>query len=293
MRQSMKRHLVYFQSFIILFFCGALSAPLFAAEKVIRYSNAADANGIYATAMLKLALAHVDQHYTLDVLAEDLTQPRQVEEVRDGKLNVMWTATSQELEDTLLPVRIPLYKGLLGHRILLIRAGDQARFDQVRTLDDLRRIPIGQGTFWADTKILEANGLKVIKAAKTPSLFHMLDGGRYDGFPRGVFEPFGEVAAYAKLNLTVEKRLMLVYKMPYYFFVSQDSKQLARDLELGLNRAIADGSFEKLFLSSPNVQEAIQKGDMKNRIIFNLINPALPKETPVDRAELWVDPKAL
>jgi hypothetical protein len=263
------------------------------AEKVIKYSNARDANGVYAQAMLKLAFAHVDQHYTFEEIGEDLTQPRQVEEVRDGKLDVMWTATSQELEDTLLPVRIPLYKGLLGHRILLIRAGDQARFDQVHTLDDLRRIPIGQGTFWSDTKILEANGLKVIKAAKTPSLFFMLDGGRYDGFPRGVFEPFGEVAGHPNLNLAVEKRLMLVYKMPYYFFVSPNNKQLGHDLELGLNRAIADGSFEKVFLSSPNVQEAIQKGDLKNRIIFNLNNPGLPKETPVDRPELWVDPKAL
>ena len=293
MQQLIKRHFVGLQSCIFLILCGALSAPAVAAEKIIKYSNANDANGIYAVTIMKLAFAHADQHYTFQEVGEDLTQPRQVEEVRDGKLDIMWTATSQELENTLLPVRIPLYKGLLGHRILLIREGDQARFDQVRTLDDLRRIPIGQGTFWTDTKILEANGLKVVKAAKTQSLFFMLDGGRYDGFPRGVFEPFGEVVGHPNLKLTVEKHLMLVYKMPYYFFVSPNNKQLGSDLELGLNRAIADGSFEKVFLSSPNVQEAIQKGDLKNRLIFNLNNPGLPKETPVDRAELWVDPKAL
>ena len=86
---------------------------------------------------------------------------------------------------------------------------------------------------------------------------------------------------------------MLVYKMPFYFFVAPSNKQLAADLELGLNRAIADGSFEKTFRNCPNVQEAIQKADMKNRTVFQLNNPGLPRLTPVDRPELWVDPKTL
>ena len=60
-----------------------------------------------------------------------------------------------------------------------------------------------------------------------------------------------------------------------------------------MNAAIADGSFEKVFLTAPNVQEAIQKGDLKNRTIISMDNPAMPRDTPVDRAELWIDPKAL
>ena len=279
-------------SFLFFISC-ALSLSASAADRVIKYSNGTDGNGIYSVSMLKLAMAHMDQPYRLEEVHSELTQPRQVEEVRSGNLDVMWAATSQELEGLLEPVRIPLYKGLLGHRVLLIRAGDQARFDQVKTLDDLRRIPLGQGTAWADTKILEANGLKVVKTAKTQGLFAMLDGSRFDGFPRGIFEPFAEVVGHPNLSLTVEKRLMLVYKMPYYFLVGPNNKQLARDLEGALNRAIAEGSFEKVFLSSPNVKEAIEKGDMKNRVIFNLDNPGLPKLTPVDRSELWVDTKTL
>jgi hypothetical protein len=46
-------------------------------------------------------------------------------------------------------------------------------------------------------------------------------------------------------------------------------------------------------MSSPSVQEAISKGDLKNRIVIPLDNPFNSKETPIDRAELWIDPKTL
>ena len=272
----------------ILMFAG-VSFSVQAGAPSVSFANAQDENGRYALAMLKLALSYSDPAYIYKETPEAYTQQRMVEEVLNGHDDVMWAATSQNLENSLTPIRICLYKGLLGHRIFLIRAGDQARFDKVKSLDDLRKIPIGQGKGWADTEILQANGLKVVVPVKFNSLMYMLEGGRFDGFPRGVFEPFAEVNNWSKLNLAVEKHLMVVYKMPYYFFVAPSNKELARKLESGLNRAIADGSFDKLFLSDPRVQEAIQKADMKNRKIFNLDNPGLPKETPIDRAELWVD----
>jgi hypothetical protein len=129
----------------------------------------------------------------------------------------------------------------------------------------------------------------VVKANKYHSLLHMVDGGRFDAFPRGVQEPWSEVNSIPGLELGVEKRIMLVYKMPFYFFVSKNNTKLARDLELGLNRAIADGSFDELFFKDPSVRNAVEQGDLKNRMVFHLDNPSLPKETPVDRRELWLD----
>ena len=263
------------------------------AGDVVKYNNSADPNGDYALAMIKLAFAHIDHKYSLESIAGDYTQVRLVEDLKSGVLDVIWTADNEEIENVIEPIRIPIYKGLIGHRLLIIRKGDQARFDQIKTLDELRKVPMGQGATWADTKILEANGFHVVKTLKYQGLFHMLDGERFDAFPRGASEPFGEVEKHPDLGLVVEKHLMLVYKMPFYLFVSKDNKQLAKDLDLGLNRAIADGSFDKVFYAAPNVQEAIQKGDLKNRLIFNLQNPTLSKETPVDRAELWIDPKTL
>jgi hypothetical protein len=252
-----------------------------------------DPNGFYAAKMIKLAIEHIDHKYETEIVGGELTQTRMQEDVKSGVLDIMWAGTSKELEDDLEPVRIPLYKGLLGHRFLIIRKGDQPKFDGVKNIEDLRKIRLGQGTAWIDTKILEANGLKVIKTMKYQNLFNMLDGGRFDAFPRAVFEPFSEVDKHPELNLAVEKNLMLVYKMDFYLFVKKSRTQLAREFELGLNRAIADGSFGKIFMSSPSVQEAISKGDLKNRIVIPLNNPFNSKETPIDRAELWIDPKTL
>lgn len=252
-----------------------------------------DPNGPYMAAMIKLAFEHLGRKVEFQPVNEGMTQTRLQEDTLNGRLDVMWAGTSKELEEQLEPIRIPVFKGLLGHRLLIIRKDDQAKFDNVKNIDDLRKIPLGQGTAWIDTKILESNGLKVVKTMKYQNLFYMLDGGRFDAFPRAVFEPFSEVEKKPELNLTVEKRLMLVYKMDFYLFVSKTNKQLARDLELGLNRAIADGSFEKLFLSDKSVQEAISKGDLRNRIVIPLDNPFNSKETPIDRPELWIDPATL
>jgi hypothetical protein len=262
--------------------------------EVVKYNQSPqDPNGYYAAKMIKLALEHVDRKYEHQIVEGGLTQVRMVEDTLNGTLDVMWAGTSVELEQTLQPIRIPLYKGLLGHRVLIIRKGEQSKFDHIKTLEDLRQVKLGQGTSWVDTQILESNGLNVIKTMKYQNLFYMLDGGRFDAFPRAVFEPFSEVEKNPGLNLTVEQNLMLVYKMDFYLFVNKNNKQLAKDLEQGLNAAIADGSFEKVFLSSPNVQEAVQKGNLKNRTIIYLNNPVMPKETPVDRAELWIDPKSM
>lgn len=277
---------------LLVIFGLFVSIPVFA--ETLKYNQSeSDPNGPYMTAMIKLAFEHLGRKLELQPNTEDMTQTRLMEDTRNGKLDIMWAGTSKELEEVVEPVRIPMFKGLLGHRFLIIRKGDQSKFDNVKDINDLRQIPLGQGTAWIDTKVLEANGLKVVKTMKYQNLFYMLEGGRFDAFPRAVFEPFSEVEKKPELNLAVEKRLMLVYKMDFYLFVNKNNKALARDLELGFNRAIADGSFEKVFMTAPSVQEAIAKGDLKNRIVIPLDNPFNSKETPIDRAELWIDPKSL
>lgn len=265
-----------------------------ATEKVIRINNFSDPNAAYVIEMLRLALRHIDQPYRLEIGSRDLTQARVNEEVRiGGELDLAWTSVDAELETKVLPIRIPLFKGLLGYRVLIINKHNQAKFDRVNTLDDLKQFTLGQGRTWADANILEANGFKVIRTNKYPGLFYMVEGGRFDGFPRGVHEPFGELAERPELELAVEKNLMIAYKMPFYFFVSKNNPELANDIETGLNRAITNGSFDETFINAPSVRDVIEKADMRNRKVFYIDNPTLSKETPLDRAELWFDPKDL
>ena len=121
----------------------------------------------------------------------------------------------------------------------------------------------------------------------------MLDGGRYDALPRGLQEPWRELESFSELRLAVEQNLMLVYRMPFYFFVSRDKPALAANLELGFNRAIADGSFDAYFFNDPIVKDALARANIKNRIVMELDNPTLPVQTPLDRPELWLDPRKL
>ncbi|RYY03836.1 MAG: transporter substrate-binding domain-containing protein [Gammaproteobacteria bacterium] len=257
-------------------------------------NDSSDPNGPYAVKMIELALKHIDKKYKLVVSKEPYSQVKIMEEVTIGKLEAFWNSSNADKESQFAPIRIPLYKGLLGNRIFIINKNNQSKFDNIQNLEDLKKITIGQGKTWADTKILESNGLKVVKANKYESLFLMVEGGRFDAFSRGVHEPFGELANHPNLkDLTVEKHLMLVYRMPFYLFVAKNNKTLAKDLEDGLNRAIADGSFDQVFFADPAVQDVMAKADMKNRRAIYLDNPTLSKETPLDRKELWFDPKTI
>lgn len=276
--------------FLIALICTTATAD----EQVIRVNNFSDPNAAYAINMLRLALSHIDKPYRIDISTKDMTQARVNEEVRiGGDLDLAWTSSDARMEATVLPIRIPLFKGLLGYRILIINKHDQAKFDRVETLEDLKQLTFGQGRTWADTNILESNGFTVIKTNKYPSLFYMVEGGRFDAFPRGVHEPFGELAQRPELELAVEKNLMLAYKMPFYLFVSKNNPGLANDIETGFNRAIANGSFDEAFMNAPEVKDVIEKANMKHRKVFYIDNPTLSPETPLDRAELWFDPKDL
>ena len=269
------------------------NASFSSAQTLVRVNEATDGNGRYAMLMVNLAFSKIDSRYKLEVDSSEVSQARNIEDVANGKSDLLWAATNQEMEDKLLPVRIPLYKGMLGHRIFIINPASQAKFDRVKTFEDLKQFTFGQGTTWADSDILASNGLKVIRTNKYQNLFYMVDGGRFDAFPRGVQEPWQELENNATLPLTVEKNIMLVYRMPFYLFTSKKNTRLAADLELGLNRAIADGSFDRIFLNDPMVKAVMEKANLAQRIEFPLNNPTLPKETPLDRPELWLDIKTL
>lgn len=262
------------------------AAPL----RMVQGNNAIEA---YAKGLLKLALSKVPTEYDWQEPVENTSEERIVNMLMDNTLDIVWYASTIDLEERLLPVRVPMYRGLLGYRVLMIKKGTQHKFDGVKTLEDLRQFSLGQGRFWADTQVLTSNGLNVVKVLKYEGLFHMLDGDRFDGFPRGVHEPWAEIQRYPQLALDVEQNLLLSYINPFYFFVNKSNQKLAEDIERGLRIAIEDGSFNEYFLSDPTVKDVINKANLKDRVVLRLSNPGLPKLTPVDEQALWFDPYSL
>ncbi|MFW0758143.1 hypothetical protein ACN1C3_26045 [Pseudomonas sp. H11T01] len=278
------------RSSIVLAFVLLGFAAQAMAEKVTLIADT-NAKSAYPIGLLKLALSLSGKRYDFEFLPDSPTAKRQEEMVRQGSLSVFWTSTSKALEAEYRPIRIPIYKGLLGYRIFLIRKEDQPMFSKVRTLNDLQGMVAGQGQYWSDTEILRNAGLVVATSTKDEGLFYMLDGGRFDYMPRGVPEPWDEIKGHPNLNLVVERELMLVYPSPAYFFVSRDNPQLAEDLERGLNVAIAKGDFDRYFYSSPMIQSVLKDANLKGRRAIRISNPNLHEDTPLSRNELWFNPE--
>lgn len=274
--------------YLCLIFLTIFTKSAFANDLEILYNMPNRVQSDYMQSLLKLALSHSGKKYTYSTTTETYSRPRVVESMKTGEITVMWGGTTSQMEEDFIPVRIDAYRGLMSHRILLIRKGDQHRFDQVQSLADFQGFSMGQVRTWQDSDILEKAGFKVIKITKKPGLFHMLDGGRFDAFPRGANEAWNEMAAFPDLKLDVEKKLVLVYPLPTYFFVSKHRSEVAKDIEAGLEKMIADGSFDEYFYSSKEVKDVLINADLPNRKAFYIDNPFLPKATPLDRKELWI-----
>ena len=266
------------------------------ADTVIRHLRGEvpdDTRNAYFLAVLQLALEKTaDQgNIALQPASEAMTQSRALQRLSEGDgIDVVWSMTSIEREKQNRPIRIPLLKGLMGYRLLIIRAEDQSWFRRVQTIDQLRELRAGQGHDWPDTEILRANGLAVEATVDYDSLFRMLQLGRFDYLPRAVNEPWEELALRPGRGLAVEEGLMLYYPTAEYFFVHRDNDALAERIELGLRRALADGSFDKLFREHPVNANAFGKANILKRRIIRLDNPLLPPETPFDQPGLWWAP---
>jgi len=283
----------YRQWLLSILIACLLPASLQANAQPLRMVQGNNSIENYAKGLLKLALSKVPTKYDWQEPVASASEERIIQMLIDKELDIVWYATTKDLEERLLPIRICIYRGLLGYRLLMIKTGTQHKFDGIKNLADLKRISLGQGRFWADTNVLTANNLNVVKVLKYDGLFHMLDGGRFDAFPRGVHEPWSEMQRYPKLALDVEQNLLLSYINPFYFFVNKSNTQLATDIERGLRIAIEDGSFNEYFLNDPTVKDVITKANLKNRVLIHLENPGLPEKTPVNDKSLWLDPYTL
>ena len=210
--------------------------------------------------------------------------------LKNGELDLFMALSTPEFEQEFIPVYIPIYRGMMGMRLAIIKQENAEIFSQVKTLDDLRQFDAGQGKFWADSNILEYNSIPVVKSLKYKNLFPMLEAERFDYFPRGIQEPWAEVENHEKLNLTIDSHIMLWYTAPFYYFVPRSKPELAEHLTQQLEAMIEDGSFMHLFNNEPYIQNALQQANIEQRTIIKLKNPFLGDNTPTERKELWYTP---
>lgn len=271
---------------------GAASLAAGAVETVTypHSGSPGDARDAYPLKLLQLALDKADAtKYVLKVADQPMTQGRALLELsQGGAVRVVWSMTSIKREAELLPIRIPIYKGLISWRLPLVREDRAELLASVRDLPDLRRFVAGQGHDWPDTDILRGNGIQVVDVPLYDSLFRMLVLGRFDYFPRSVHEIWAEEELHRKDGIVIDQHLLIRYASAFYFFVNQKDEGLAETIRIGLERALADGSFDKLFCHQ--FAQRIAQARLPQRTAIELFNPILPVQTPLGRKELWFTP---
>lgn len=250
----------------------------------------------YRYNLLRLALQKTtatDGPLTLEALPYKVTQKRGLAFLMDGGVDVVSLATNIDREKQMLPIRIPILRGLLGYRVFLIHDKSKEKFKQVEVLDNLKdQFVAGFGIHWADYKILKANNIPVETSAIYKNLFDMLMAGRFDYFPRGINEAWNEVKRFGSQypDIAVEDNIAFFYPYPTYFFVRKNNFKLAGRIERGLKLALEDGSFKKLFMDYH--QDMINQAQLSDRLMFTLNNPNLPPGTPKIDSSWWL-PQAM
>jgi hypothetical protein len=258
------------------------------ADIVVRYprpESDPDERSRYTQRLLELVLQRAYLTYRVELNPIRMQQGRAIVRLKTNEgIDVLSTMTSTEREQEMLPIRIPIDKGLIGWRLLLINRTQASKFAAVTSLDGLKKLMAGQGADWPDTRIMRANDLSVYGTSNYDSLFNMLESERIDYFPRSVTEIWSELDLYQQ-RLMVEPSLVLHYPTAIYFFVGKGNTRLATDITEGLEKMIADGSFEKLFQET--FGDTIRRSRIKERRVLELKNPLMPATLPVGRKGLW------
>jgi hypothetical protein len=224
---------------------------------------------------------------------EDITQGRSLILLEEGYVDILWSGTNGERELRYLPVRIPLFRGLLGYRVLLINKEDKEKFLQIKTPSELKKLSACQGTHWPDSDILEANGYLVTRVVHFNAMFKMLAKKRCDYFPRAIFEGYAEQKAVMQYlpSVTLIDELILHYNFPVYYFVEKNNTALAERLEKGLMTALADGSFMDLMRTHKVSKHLFPLAQWKDKRYFELSNDVLGSKLSLKNKIFWIDLK--
>jgi ABC-type amino acid transport substrate-binding protein len=231
----------------------AAAAPLAPQIVSIPHMAREASHRLYADELLGLALElSRDRYgaYRVVQQREETVVRRQLLQLEQGStLSVAVAIPTKEWLDGALPVRVPIMRGLASFRLFLGRQSEQALYESIRTVDDLRSLTIGQGPGWSSAKILADNGFKVVHGGAHPTLIPMLHAGRFQLLMRSVYEIGPELSAHRETHpgLTIVDNFAVFTYMPMYFFVAKSQPLLAERLEYGLKKAHANGRLDRLF----------------------------------------------
>lgn len=284
------KNFTIFMSFAVMIFLFSHSVN--AAVWNIVYPQSEIENDIrdhYPLALLDLALQKTGVRYELKPSTSPLRQGRALKRLEENlEVNVVWSMTDVQREQQLRPIRIPITRGLIGWRVFISHKDSRFLSANINDMTDLISYKPVQGVAWPDTKILQANGFNVVTARDYIESTEIINNDLADFFPRSVVEVLQELDNQYSQDFRLRKGLAIYYPSAMYYFTNKQNVTLSRLIEIGLERAIEDGSYEKLFTEFYG--KIIEQLNIENSLYFRLANPLLPPLTPIDKPEYWYFP---
>jgi len=117
----------------------------------------------YATELLRQALKRSGEDFRLRASPQPMSPARAMYSLQhnDGKIQVLWAMATDKRTQDLRAVSIPIYRDLIGWRVLLVHNKNKQRLAGINKLAELTHLRFGQRSEWSDVDILRANGLRV------------------------------------------------------------------------------------------------------------------------------------
>ncbi|WP_197047219.1 ABC transporter substrate-binding protein [Paucibacter sp. KBW04] len=265
--------------FLSLFLLACLATPTYAAT--LSFPQPADGDRSrygFEFALLEAALAasrpasqktQNSPSERLQWSAQTMSQARARLEVAAGKLSVVHSVATPELDRQLTPVRFAIDKGLNSQRILLTRKDLLPRLKALRKTEELRTLRFGVLGSWSDRKALQSLGYQVEVTESFSGLFKMLALGRSDAILTGVLN-VQQVQAYlaepSELEWEPSLLLILPAKQQFYTAPTAEGRALAQRLLRGLQTLKANGEFERLHAQYFGEQIEVGRGRRELRL---------------------------
>lgn len=278
----------------VLLFVALCSSGVTAAEKVSNSAavapiklwngNKTESRQQYEREILEAALNATNESHGQWQLQESLTDyPLAADEAsvfRSKGFDIFGTVAGNTklANEKKILIPLPLMKGLLGYRILIIRAADKEKFAAIKSAPQLQQLRMGIPSTWADAELFRQNGYKVEEKGSFDDLFTRLENNEFDYVTFGANEVtsvFNERAAKSG-KLMVDSSLLVFYPFPLVFYVNPDNKVLAERVAQGLQIISSNGELDNIF--NRYFAADLKTVNLPARAMIRLKNPILPTE---------------
>ncbi len=195
-----------------------------------------------------------------------------------------------DLLDDLHVVPIPIYRGLMNYRLLLIHKSNSEEFGSISTVDDLKLYKTGMFGHSSTIKQLRKLSFPTIATHNTRTMFSMLEHRRFHYILRGIHEAYDELEGnqYDVPNVIIAPKLGVHLSQPVVLYMSPGETRLAKRLEEGLIKITHTGEFETIF--NRHFLNYIKKSKFHTRKIIKIDSDLAGRVNFNKTPGLWYSP---